>query len=196
MAQSTTVHAVKTEDRVENARVESDQEAWNAAALGRKYRVDAGKVWAHSDGRIFELPALPGFAALPTKVHSLVFHSVAQFAAIRVGQTAEGDVAQAVSDAIVHGIIPAAKTNDAYEAIYIADIADRIAKKKPAPRKDADAKVKAAYRALIEKNADHYRPQLFASVVEAAKADTTREAKERKRAKNSTNTAEVVSLDL
>jgi len=179
--------------------VSADQEAWLKAAALRKYRIENGIVWSGVGDMLFPLPPLPGFSSLPEAVRPIVFHGVAQFAEYRVGQTAEGDVAKAVHDAIVSGEIPNAKTNDAFESLYRAGIAARVTKLKPElvskTGSDEEKKVrKATLVGLVNSNADHEptREKLFAGIIAEGKASATRATKERKR--TPAKTAEVLEL--
>lgn len=163
--------------------INADQTAWNAAAVARKFRVDGGKVWHYtSGGMLFPIPAPQGFAALSAAVQPLFFQAVAQFIGARIGQNAEGNIADAVVKAMTGGEIPRANDNDAYEAVYTLEIASRMEKAGvTAPDKSAPAADKVAYRDRITATANKYRDQLFAKAVAAAKANIVRAPTDKKR---------------
>ncbi len=165
---------------------------WHAAAESRKYKVDDGQVWLHSDGRLFPMP-LPNFANPAVK--ALVFQALAQFVGTRIGQTAEGDVAKAVRAALIDGEIPRANSNDAYEAIYLAEIAARMEKRGVAPPdKNATAAEKADYAGSLKLTADAARGALFLNTIEAAKANVVRAPTDKKRRTSTAPKGTVVSV--
>jgi len=182
-----------------------DQVAWCKAALIRKYKVDDYRVWQHSGGMLFEVPAPVGFASLDPAVQPLVCQALVQHVGARIGQTAEGNVQEAVRKAMRGEDLPRANDSDAYEAVYVAFIeklmADRANVKPPAKltagasadEKKAYTTALAAYRARVEKTAEQYRSQLFTKAITAAKSNIVRPETERKR-RASTSGVEAVEL--
>ena len=158
----------------------ADQAAWIAAAKASNYRVEDGVVWGGIAGMLFPLPALPGFASLPESSRLLAFRGVVQHVTYRIGQTAIGNVVEAVAAGLTEGKLPSVKNNDAFESLYTSNIADRVlaamtkkaeAEGKPKP------KMADIARDVIADTATKYRDQLFDSVVAAGKANITRLAK-------------------
>jgi hypothetical protein len=176
-----------------NADTNADQAAWCRAAATRKYKVDDDRVWQHSGGMLFEVPAPVGFASLDPAVQPFVCQALVQHVGARIGQTAEGNVQNAVRKAMRGEDLPRANDSDAYEAVYVAYI-ERLMKDRAninppakldrgasAEEKKARETALATYNARVEKTADQYRGQLFDKAVAAAKTNIVRPETEKKR---------------
>lgn len=168
-------------DLVVNA--EADNEAWLEAAASRKYAIKDGKVWSGVGDALFPLPALPGFSNLPPAVRPLVFHSAAQFVTYRVGQNAEGVIADVVGKAITDGTLPSVKANDAFESLFYSKVAAAVETKLGELLKTATAEEKAKRRDTVAATAEKQRAAAFDRVIEAGitAGATPLPAKERKR---------------
>jgi hypothetical protein len=179
-----------------SADASADGEAWKVAAATRKYRIHEGKVWSGGAGMLFSLPPVPGFATLPDSVRPLVFQSVAQFVTNRVGQTAEGNVQEAINKAIAEGAIPGANTNDAFERHYVSAVTERVNKARPLPDK-ATTEQKAAQEKIIEATVIKNRDAKFdAFRDEGIAAALNKPVTEKKRkAKAAIDTSAAVDLD-
>jgi hypothetical protein len=171
-------------------------ENWLEACAARKFRVDGGRVWHYtSGGMLFPVP-MPDLSN--PKVREVVAQAYLQFAGARIGQTAEGNVAEAVAKLSTTGeTLPRANDNDAYEAVYSLEVAARMAKAGiAAPAKDASAADKAEYREKLKATCEKFHDQLFAKAVAAAKANIVRAPSDKKRQSNKPRVAGVeIDLD-
>jgi len=176
-----------------------DLAAWIEAAKARKFRVEGGQVWTGTAGLLFPVPPVPGFASLPESSQPLVFHAVTQFTTYRVGQTAEGNVAEAVHKSVTDGGLPPVKSNDAFESLYINDIRERVATAHKARVDAAKAAGEDAPSdptpAMIEATAEKHRAVLFDRVVKAGiAAGLNKPAKGETTAKKPRKTATAVEI--
>lgn len=171
---------------------EADLAAWNKALLARKYIVHEGVVQLRIGDMIVDLPAPPGFAALPASHQPMMAHAVANLVSYRVGQQAEGDVAAVVANTMATGVIPASNSNDAFEAVYRAFINDKI--------KTARGDDKSVEPAVLDATVEHYRNGddvhlRYDTVIAAARAaGHNKPLKARKRVVRGPNTDKAVAL--
>lgn len=167
MPQTARIHETPPQSG-ETGGIPADQAAWNSAARARKFRVHDNVVWIFNDGALAPLPAIEGFAGLSEKSRGLVFQAVAQFLRYRVGQTLSGDSLSGALAKAISGDVPDAKSNDAFEDAYAADIERRVTEKLGELPKDASTEDKAKRRTVLEATAEKYRGQLFDEAVASA----------------------------
>lgn len=150
-----------------------DQAAWLAAAKARKFNTTDNTVWGSVGDALFVIPVMPGFGSLPAAQQPLVFQAIAQMVTYRVAQNVDGGaINDAVRDCIVSGTLPRSNDNDAFEAVYTADIASRVEAKVGKLDKNATTAQKTERRELINATAEKQsnRDKLYGPAIEAAKA--------------------------
>jgi hypothetical protein len=175
MAQSHNVETLPTN--------ETDDAAWIACAKARKFDVDNGEVLGFTDGRVMRLKAPAGFASLPQGSRLLVFAATTQYVLTRVGQTATGNVQEAIDKAFTDGEISDPKGYGAREQAYRDGIFDLIVEKIDGEFKltvKGDPVKTAENRKNFEATVEKQRPTRFEAIVSAARANVMREAGETK----------------
>ena len=105
----------------------ADTEAWKVACVARKYELRDGLPVCGGGGLLFTVPAIPGFASLPESVRPGLAQAWLQYVTNRVGQTAEGNVQDAVNKATTDGAVPGANSNNALERHFLNRVAERVA---------------------------------------------------------------------
>jgi hypothetical protein len=165
MAQSTTAPR-------NDATISITPEAWAAMARTRKVDVDEdNNVLGYTDGRILKIA--------PPRTLAEVFAAVVQYRLTRVGQTAKGNIQDAMDAAANNGDISDAKGYGAREQAYRAAILDLIVTKvdpnftltvKGDPAKTAEN------RKNFEATVESQRAARFDKIVTAARANVMRAA--------------------
>lgn len=184
--------AAETTTTTENA----DLTAWLETAARRKYRIADNAVWGNDGTELFIYPVIVGFSLLPSHLRDLVFSAVTQFVTYRVAQNAEGESVQAAVARALNGAVPSAKSNDAFEAAYMAAVDRAVTTKLGELPKGASDGAKKERRKIIDDTAEAMRGAQFGAVIDRCKARgmAERSAKERKRAKKAPSTAAALDL--
>jgi hypothetical protein len=162
---------------------ETDQAAWTRVAKERKFEVNGGEVWGYTDGRVLPLPAPTGFALLPASSQNLFFAAATQYVLTRVGQTATGNVKDAIAKAMSDGDISDPKGYGAFEQAYRKGIEALIVTKVDpnfSLTVKGDTAKTAENRKNFEATVESQRAARFDKIVATAKANVMREAGETK----------------
>ena len=155
-------------------------EAWNAAAVSRKFRVENGTPWIEKDGAL--APVLP-----PTSLDE-IFHAVAEYRRNRIGGSLNGvSLVDALAKAANGNGLPSPKSNDAFDAIYTDRIAeltdaargwtDDVVSKMSAEQKAERAKQIASNAASPNNQKKYYQAAIEAAIAAGKTAGAARVSK-------------------
>lgn len=155
------------------------QESLNAALARRGFRVHEGFAYGEQNGVLFPIVA-------PTTPDGMA-HAYAEFLRNRIVANRNGVSAVDASRAAANGTLPSAKSNDAFDSVYGAKIADLVdsvkgwdadaVKKMTAEEKLARAKLIESSASDADNRAKYYDATVKAALEDGLNAAPQRETK-------------------